>query len=52
MAKNLRGRYRKYSKEFRQMAVEQMLQCNNIVRLAEELGTSEVVVPLARTALV
>ena len=38
MAKKLRGRYRKYSKEFRQTAVERMMQCDNIVRLAEELG--------------
>jgi transposase-like protein len=38
VTKKLRGRYREYTKEFRQAAVERMMECENIVKLAEELG--------------
>lgn len=37
MAKK-RGAYKKYSKEFRQMAVERMATTENITALAKELG--------------
>jgi len=33
-----RGPYQKYSPEFRKMAVERMLECDNIQALAKELG--------------
>ncbi len=41
MAKVKKGRYRKYSKEFRDMAVERVMKCDNVVKLAEELGIHE-----------
>jgi transposase-like protein len=33
-----RGPYRKYSQEFRRTAVQRVMQCDNIVALADELG--------------
>ncbi len=33
-----RGPYRKYTPEFRKMAVERMMECDNVEALARELG--------------
>src|SRR5258707_15785196 len=33
-----RGPYQKYTPEFREMALERMAECNNILDLAKELG--------------